>query len=505
MTETPSGLVVKRCCAKAAAAGVAPDTPLPLAQALAPSAQVYKFDIRKDLKALYKLAYWTSNFSPLVGLENELIAAVKAGKLNQIFSQSYGIILDIAGTERLFGGHLALAQQIFKQLFRWHVAATIAVAPTIGAAWALSRYSTAPVTVINNSNLVHSLAALPPAALRINSSTEQLLSDLGITTIEQILKLPRKQLNSRFGHELLIRLDQALGNRLETFRALKLPIRYRASRHYEFPLKKKEQIQKLLLELIEEVLGQLKQAKKRARNFKLTLQGNAISGETITVTKTLQLTFASNNSKHLFAVLTPVVESLRAPEGFFRFFVEATQISTVVQREPALFSQHLNTANGPETDSEIEVSEFINLLNNRLGASNVTQAHFAESHLPEQSFLHQPFSQVSKKTTQPPPTLNQIVKSRPSYLFKPPYPIKAVALLPDQPPAQLQLEKTILRITVGFGPERIQTAWWQKALIESNAANFQRDYFTVQDQFGRWLWVFRDLTNLNWYLHGIWF
>ena len=47
-----------------------------------------------------------------------------------------------------------------------------------------------------------------------------------------------------------------------------------------------------------------------------------------------------------------------------------------------------------------------------------------------------------------------------------------------------------------WGPERIQTGWWrgQSAL---------RDYYRVETAEGQWFWLFRQLSDRRWFLHGV--
>ena len=47
------------------------------------------------------------------------------------------------------------------------------------------------------------------------------------------------------------------------------------------------------------------------------------------------------------------------------------------------------------------------------------------------------------------------------------------------------------------GPERIESGWWEDKDV-------QRDYYIVRTNVGSDLWVFRDLRDSNWYLHGFW-
>src|SRR5690606_36001527 len=64
--------------------------------------------------------------------------------------------------------------------------------------------------IVPSGENVTALAALPAAALRLDSATLETLARLGIETVGEVLALPRSGLASRFGHELLTRIHQVL-------------------------------------------------------------------------------------------------------------------------------------------------------------------------------------------------------------------------------------------------------------------------------------------------------
>ncbi len=68
-----------------------------------------------------------------------------------------------------------------------------------------------PDGLLNTTSSPQSLAPLPVEALRVSGETAALLRQLGIETVDQLRALPREDLASRFGEELLRRLDQLTG------------------------------------------------------------------------------------------------------------------------------------------------------------------------------------------------------------------------------------------------------------------------------------------------------
>jgi protein ImuB len=88
-------------------------------------------------------------------------------------------------------------------------------------------------------------------------------------------------------------------------------------------------------------------------------------------------------------------------------------------------------------------------------------------------------------------------------------------MVPDRPPTVLRWRGREMRIVTGIGPERIGAEWWRwraekrrgRAGGEAESEPerfFTRDYFRVQEDVGRWLWVYRELETGRWFVHGFW-
>jgi protein ImuB len=95
---------------------------------------------------------------------------------------------------------------------------------------------------------------------------------------------------------------------------------------------------------------------------------------------------------------------------------------------------------------------------------------------------------------------------RPTRLLKPPQPVNALAVLPDQPPAQFIWRSRRHRIRRADGPERIAGEWWSS----DRERTATRDYWQVEDDQGRRFWLYRNgdavdpaTGDLRWFLHGI--
>src|SRR5262245_29479322 len=88
------------------------------------------------------------------------------------------------------------------------------------------------------------------------------------------------------------------------------------------------------------------------------------------------------------------------------------------------------------------------------------------------------------------------VSERPLQLFASPVQIQAVSVVPDGPPIAFHWQKQRYRIARHWGPERIETGWWRHHRL------VRRDYYRVETETGNRMWLFRDLKDGTWYLHG---
>ena len=98
---------------------------------------------------------------------------------------------------------------------------------------------------------------------------------------------------------------------------------------------------------------------------------------------------------------------------------------------------------------------------------------------------------------------------RPTALFDRPDPVERIELDPTGAPEWFRWRGESIEVLEAIGPERIGSEWWrQSADREDPCAFLTRDYYRVQSDRGRWLWLFceggdEDWTG-RWFVHGEW-
>ncbi|HEV2300444.1 MAG TPA: DNA polymerase Y family protein, partial [Stellaceae bacterium] len=180
----------------AAEAGLAPGMPLADALAFLPGLETAAAEPEEDRAALRRLAEWCGRYSPWTAPGG-----------------ADGVHVEIAGSAHLWGGDKALARDLAGRLDRRGVASRIAVADTLGAAFAAAHFAAMPGSpaILPPGEQRALLAPLPVEGLRLDPAAAAGLRRLGLARIGDLYPMPRAALARRFGDSLARQLDRALG------------------------------------------------------------------------------------------------------------------------------------------------------------------------------------------------------------------------------------------------------------------------------------------------------
>jgi protein ImuB len=475
------GNCVVACSQEALACGVRLGMPLAEAATLASRAQreddkflVLLHDPAADLAALASLAEACERFSPLVGWQT--VDAFHSWWSDPGPSH---LFLDVTGIGRLFGGEENLIATVRQELARQGYETSIALADTIGAAWGLASTSG------------------DVSSLRLSAETLHLLSQLGITRMEELLKLPRESLSARFGQQLLLRIDQALGAAQEIILPHRPPPRFQAEWILDFPTDSRELVDQIMTQLLERVARAL--AQRQEGVVQLACRFDGAGG------KPLQLTVGlfrpSAAAKHLLDLVRMQLEQTILPRQIGRIGIQAVLTAPLESRQGELFA-------GNSSGQSREFALLVDRLSSRLGPAAVLRPVLRPDPLPERAVCYRTVvdkmrggkSRKSKSrrsatvdTQSRLPGGSPLI--RPLVLHHPPLALHAVSIVPDGPLISFEWEGRVHRVARQWGPERIETGWWR-------GRSLRRDYYRVETTAGLRFWVFRRLEDGQWNLHG---
>ncbi|MDO6724515.1 DNA polymerase Y family protein [Celeribacter halophilus] len=419
------------------------------ARAYCPDLQSQPADPRADARFLQMLARWSKRYCPWVGLDG-----------------ADGVMLNIAGSAHLFGGEAAMLDDMRHRLARGGLNVRIAAADTRGAAWALTRYE---------RSAQDDIRTLPVAALRLEAKTDTALQRLGLRKISDLLDLPRATIARRFGPDVLLRLDQAMGAQDEVITPLGEAPHYGARITLPEPIGLVADVMAGTERLLRRLCDKLKEQDMGARRLQLTLRRVDQGAQQVE----LRLAAPMRDAARILPLFERGVSAVDAGFGIDQLRLEATQV------EPLLPVQ-ITTTTTARPDG---LDDLITRLGNRIGLENVQRFLPADSHIPERSFQIVPaaYSTVQGAWSRHRP--------RPLKLF-PPEPIAGTGA---RPPARFRWRRMALTTGRSTGPERIAPEWW---LPDEAWRSGVRDYWHVETREGRRLWLFYTPQSPAWFVHG---
>ncbi len=421
----------------------------------------------EDARTLEALGRWLIRFSPNVAL---------------IAPSS--IFIDAQGIERLFDGVENFRNRVAQAVHSLGFLAGVAVAPTPAAAWALAAFGKNNTRIVTQENLIASIAPLPIAAMRFEARTLDLLASLGIRTIEQVLRIARRDLAVRFGSDVLLRIDQMLGSAAEPLVFLEHRSPILADIEFDGTVESLEVIQLAVKQLIGQVVELLTTRGLGARELRLLFQCPYAPS----IEKTIRLSRPSRNEPAIFNLLRCALETIALDDGVTAIRLRAT----VTQR---LGDEQSQLLGGQEQQNARELDHLVERLRTRLNGG-VNWVELTESHIPERSFRYR--DEATATAMLPSPVHARIGEFRPLQLLRCPRQIRVIVT-----PSESREGKPVSFTDLGIvhrlqhvrGPERLSGEWW--------TGQFKtRDYFDALDAAGDRFWIFRVPQTGRWYVHG---
>ncbi len=393
-----------------------------------------------------------------------------------------GLKLDVTGCAHLWGGEENYIRDIRTRLKNFGYEVRVSMADTPGAAWAIAHYSGEP-WILEPDGQETSLLPLPVASLQLESSQVELLTKLGLRQVRHLTNMPRAALRRRFGDDLILKLDQAMGKAEEIL----LPVQPVELCNERLPCLEPivtlKGIEIALERLLETICGRLQNKHQGMRQCRMNcfrLDGRVEKIEIGTHR-------GIHNKKHLFKLFELKISTIEPGPGIDLFMIEVLQMEKLSPHQESLWKSDTGM-------NEKGISELMDRLSNRFGEQSVHRYLPQEQHWPERSFKS--VHSLGKKSSAP----WFIERRRPLQLLSRPERVEVTAPIPDYPPMFFTYKSKRHKIKKSDGPERIEREWWM------DAGNY-RDYYAVEDEEGNRYWIFRsgayeESKSPHWYIHG---
>ncbi len=444
-------------CPKASAAGIQPGQSANAALALLPTLHIEERSTLREQQAVERLATWLEQFTSVVCIAGRNV-----------------LLLEIAGSLRLYGGLLSLRQQVTAGVAQQGFEASLAIAPTPLAATWLARAGRR-ACVRESSNIARVLRGLPLGCLDWPASICDSIRGMGATSVGDCLRLPREGFARRFGSQRLLELDRALGRLPDPRASWRAPERFCA----DYEMTEEQSDREVLLAICHELLLSLER-------FLLTRQLG---------TQQLRFSFFhlrapatqlflggaefEHRAEHWSDLLRIRFERVVLPEAVIAVRLQGGR-NQAMQTASGRLALHGKTNGQARRYSMVQLAE---RLAARVGRQAVQSVTTVAEHRPQRAWRLQGLSGDRVVTT-----LSAIRRS----LCRPLWMLPEPTLLPAEQGYPLLRG----RLTLLEGPERLETGWWDDDGIA-------RDYYTAMNPQGLRLWVFRNRSRAStWYLHG---
>ena len=461
------------------------------------------------------LRRWAGRFTPWVAEEGD-------------GASGDGLVLDITGCTRLFGGEAALAARVEAEATALGLSLRLGLADTPGAAWAVARYAgagtgAAPAgdaidqearatrsraqkrrrerggapppgagtggRIVPPGEILAAIGPLPVAALRLAPEEVATLHALGLRRVLDVAALPRADLARRVGQGVGRRLDQALGRVSEPVSPARPPLVFALRLTFPEPIGREEDILAGLDRLLPPLCARLSAAGRGARQLRLAL----VRTDGRVALREVGLARPTDRPETLRSILALRLGDVDAGFGIEMLRLEATRTEPLAAGTPPATFRGRRAAPTPEEPDAL--GDLLGRVGARLGLETLVRLHPADSHLPEKAAIEMAAAFAPPAGGWPLPAA-----ARPILLFAP------EPLVPDddlRPPAAFVWRRRPRRRTAAFGPERIAPEWW---LDDPAWRSGPRDYWRVETEEGTRLWIYEAQggeTAPGWFAHGL--
>jgi protein ImuB len=379
------------------------------------------------------------------------------------------LLLEIKGSVKLFGSLRSLHADMDACWRQLALPARSATAPSTLAALWLARAGAA-LQIEDSEKLPGHLAKLPIACTAWDDERLQTLRAMGVTSLGELMRLPRAGLARRLNPALVQELDIALARQSAPRRAFVPRERFRERCDFETEIEHVAYLEKALEPVIERCAQFLRkrQAGVQALQLKLTHR------EAPPTRVRLGLASITSERRRLSDVLCQKLSrlELKAPVRGMEL------ISGFLRGLPASsLDAFAGLARAGSRDS---APQLVERLRARLGEEAVYGVCLIAEHRPEAAWRRVHELRLSAMPKVEEGMADQEMPDqdmpRPIWLLHEPLPL---------------LKPEILQ-----GPERIESGWW-------DGKGVARDYYVARQSHGIRLWVFQERQSKRWYVHGV--
>src|SRR5215472_13847718 len=405
------------------------------------------------------------------------------------------VVLDLAGTEKLFGQTQALARKIALRAAEFGLELNVAIASNPDTAFYAARGFTG-ITVIPAGEEAERLGSLPVDVLYTSPemlATLETLDSWGIRNFRSLALLPPVPVVERLGHEGLRLQKIARGETRRTLVPAEDPPDFVESYEFENPVEALESLTFILNRLLQQVCARLASRSLATNELRLKLELEARqlkSGENKEFyQRSWKLPLPIQDSKVLFRLAYLDLEGNTQPAPIQKIIVQAMPV------KPRFAQSGLFTPASPEVEQlEITLARIRGVVGNadENGVACVGSPRVLDSHRPD-SFSVEPFAGIDDDSDSSPAALPVIALR----IFRPA--LQTAVELAEEKPCSMTLRKKQLKVLAASGPWRSSGNWWNAS---SAWARDEWDVALKTSEGIGFYHIYLDRIKNQWFVEG---
>lgn len=387
-------------------------------------------------------------------------------------------VLDITGSERLFGPPAQLAERLRASLAAAGFRASIAVSANFDAA-RIKAAAARGITVIPSGQEAIALAALPLTTLNLDQTHVETFALWGIRTLGQLAALPVNELVTRLGTAAHRWRDLATGTATHTFQPIEPAFSLQEFCAFDDPV---EQMESLLFVAARMIDCLTARAASRALSLASVTVDMRLEGDRVH-RGIIKPALPTIDRKFLLKLLHLELAAHPPPAAVIALTLtaEAGQSSKV---QLGLFA--------PQTPEPSRLDVTLARLKAIVGEDRVGSPVLEDTHRPG-SFHMESFSGESKSSEPASPPVRMALRR-----MRPPLPVRVV--LHAMRPATFRDQQNNFKIAAAYGPWKTAGCWW-------STDGWDKEEWDVLAQKGNGAslvcLLVHDLTNNAWQLEAL--
>ncbi len=360
-------------------------------------------------------------------------------RIEETFAEnSCGFVLDITGTERLFGPPTTLAQRLREAIISAGFRASVAVSHNFDTA-RIKAENTRGITVIPEDKEAASLATVPIKSLRLDQANYETFVLWGINALGELAEMPEEELITRLGQPAKIWLQLARGMAEHAFQPIEA--RFELKEYIEFETHV-EQLDSLLFIGANMINNLVSRAATRALSL-ATITVQMRLEKQLAYKRVIRPAIPSSDRKFLLKLLQLEIAA-HPPEAAITsltLIAEAGQSSKV---QMGLFA--------PQTPEPSRLDVTLARLKALVGDDRVGSAVLSDTHR-SGSFTMEGFSITDQASLCMDTTVHISLRR-----MRPPRPLRVE--VHSQKPASFRDGSDRYEVQVAYGPWHTSGCWW---------------------------------------------